>query len=165
MTFTSFVKGFTNVSAANNYMKSQENRNNRNIFVFEVTIPPKSKLYQALDHGYILYDDNKIGDRNSKGPDIIFNIFNYFKITDIKTSAKSGILLYGGLADAYRRRENKEHRKILEEREKYSLASYDRMSNEEDKILDQGTVLRLSGHVKDSIVHCESKISNIESQI
>jgi hypothetical protein len=84
------------------------------VFVFDVAIPAKSTLHKELDHGFILLNDKRIKDRSFMSFDIVFNIFNYFKITDIRVNLNTGVLMYGGLADAYRRRENEEYRRLLQ---------------------------------------------------
>jgi hypothetical protein len=106
-----------------------------------------------------------IADKNLNSPDIVFNIFNYFTIADVKVSTCSGVLVYGALADAFRRRENEAYRPQLEPRDKELLSRFDEVKSVSDQIRDQSTALRLSGHFSDSIVHCESKISMISEQI
>jgi len=51
-----------------------------------------------LDFG--LYFDPK----KSKGENVIFNIYNFFKIDEISMKQKRGTLVYGSLAELYLKR-------------------------------------------------------------
>ena len=60
-----------------------------------------------------MLDEKRINDRNFMSFDIAFNIFNYFKITDVSVNLSTGVLMYGGLAEAYKKRERAEYRLLL----------------------------------------------------
>jgi hypothetical protein len=68
-----------------------------NAFLFDVLFS-KKKFEVELDFG--LYCDPK----RSKGQDVIFNIYNFFKIDEISMKQRRGTLVYGSLAELYFKR-------------------------------------------------------------
>lgn len=89
-----------------------------NWFMFDIVFS-KKKFEEELDFG--LYWDQK----RSKGQDVIFNIYNFFKIDEISIKQKRGTLVYGSLAELYFKRNDPITRNKITEKEECLLRNFD----------------------------------------
>lgn len=149
--FTSFTKAFTTEKAAKKVMKT-----NPNAILFQVMLPSMSgKVVESLDFGYW------INNTATEGPNVIFNIYNVFKILEFEESLKEGTLEYGSLADvAFKREKNRDSYRLSPWEEKL-IRNYDYLEDIIGNIDSQATVLQMSGYFKESIEVYDRKFQYI----
>lgn len=94
--FTSFVKGFTNEKEANKARKAKAGS-----IMFEIILNTKDRD-EELDFGFC-----QIGE---EGENIIFNIYNFFKIDACEIEGRRAVLTYAALAEASAKRKDKKKR-------------------------------------------------------
>lgn len=99
------------------------------------------KLHEPLDFGYLQRIEKK-------SPDVIFNIYNFFKVCQISINARRGALEYGSLAQIFKMRLDPNARGKITASQKSLLRNYDYFEDLMKKIKNQGNILQLSGYYK-----------------
>ena len=54
-------------------------------------------MCEALDFGFIVTDEEENGSK----PNVIFNLYNFFQLTELSFKARRGTLEYGSLAKLF----------------------------------------------------------------
>lgn len=114
----------------------------------------KNKKDDSLDFGF--YVEKGV----EKGPDILFNIYNFFRIDDFETEIREATLSYGALAQlSYKRQFQRAER--LTPHEERLIRNFDYIEDVMKNVNGQAKVLQISGHLKDSLTIYTQKIEHI----
>jgi hypothetical protein len=144
--FTSFMKGYTNEKEANAQLKQRPSA-----FKFTV-IPNRRELDPALDFGYVV--------GKGEQPNVIYNIYNVFRVEDINIKTRRGEILYGALPENHLRRQS-ENRLKMSKMELDLMRNYDYLEDMLVKVDSQATLLQLSGYYKESLEVYSRKVDAI----
>jgi tetratricopeptide (TPR) repeat protein len=145
--FTTFSKAFTSEKKALELVS----KNPKSIFV-RVMMKLHPIVAEDLDFGYWVENDLQ------EGPNVIFNIYNVFEISEIEE--KSMTILYGSLAHVVCKRE-KERNSRLNPHQLNLLRNYDYLEDIISRINSQATILQMSGYFQDSLEVYNQKLSVI----
>ena len=92
-----------------------------------------------------------------KGPDILFNIYNFFKIDEFESEIREATLSYGALAELSHKRQFQRSDRLTPQEERL-IRNYDYIEDLMRTINNQAKVLQISGHLKDSLIIYNQKI-------
>lgn len=81
--------------------------------------------------------------------DVVFNIFNFFKIDEIEKEQREGTIIYGSLAEVAQKREKQEER--LYPFEENLMRNYDYLEELMKGTRPQAKILQFSGFFEDSL--------------
>jgi hypothetical protein len=83
-------------------------------------------------------------------PNVIYNIYNVFRIDEINIKTRRGEILYGALPESFIRRQN-ENRPKMTKMELDLMRNYDYLEDMLIKVDSQATLLQLSGYYQESL--------------
>jgi hypothetical protein len=123
--------------------------------LFEVTFT-KNARHKELDFGFVISEDKTLK------KNVIFNIYNFFKLEEIDVATRTGTLIYGPLAEAYQNRSNPTSNKRLTENEAVLLRNYDYLQNLIEKDNSQAIILQMSGYFKETLEVYDRKVEYLK---
>lgn len=144
------MSGYTNKTFANRDRKEIEQKEGCKTILFEVTFGKDPKQHD-LDFGFVISEDTSLR-RN-----VIFNIYNFFKLEELE-QGKVGHILYGPLAEAYYKRADTTSKVRVTENETMLLRNMDYLQDLIRRDVSQAVILQMTGSFKEALDVYDRKV-------
>lgn len=140
---------FKNDKEANAALKASPN-------AFKFTIAPfrSQNLEKSLNFGYLVNKEAPL-------PNVVFNIYNVFRIESVNLKIRKANLEYGALPSNFVRRQEPNERGKMTKLDFDLMRNYDYLEDQLEKVDSQATLLQLSGYYKESMEVFDKRVDSI----